>query len=100
MTFVVAGPRLEFVYSLSPARRACDEPFDQIDRSQVKVVDASHLRVCLVVLTQPAPDTNLTLVVLVVAAQSLALNDTDLSKRVDDYRAAQTAGVPDAPKDA
>ncbi len=35
-----------------------------------------------------------------LAAQILALNDTDLSKRVDDYRAAQTAGVPDAPKDA
>lgn len=35
-----------------------------------------------------------------LAAQILALNDTDLSKRVDDYRAAQTAGVPDAPRDA
>jgi len=35
-----------------------------------------------------------------LAAQILALNDIDLSKRVDDYRAAQTAGVPDAPKDA
>ncbi|MCK5495620.1 MAG: 5-(carboxyamino)imidazole ribonucleotide mutase [Hyphomicrobium sp.] len=35
-----------------------------------------------------------------LAAQILALNDTDLSKRVDDYRAAQTAGVHDAPKDA
>jgi 5-(carboxyamino)imidazole ribonucleotide mutase len=35
-----------------------------------------------------------------LAAQILALNDADLSKRVDDYRAAQTAGVPDAPKDA
>ena len=35
-----------------------------------------------------------------LAAQILALNDTDLSKRVDDYRAAQTAGVPDAPKNA
>ena len=35
-----------------------------------------------------------------LAAQILALNDTDLSKRVDDYRAAQAAGVPDAPKDA
>lgn len=35
-----------------------------------------------------------------LAAQILALNDTDLSKRVDDYRAAQTAGVPNAPKDA
>jgi 5-(carboxyamino)imidazole ribonucleotide mutase len=35
-----------------------------------------------------------------LAAQILALNDTDLSKRVNDYRAAQTAGVPDAPKDA
>ena len=35
-----------------------------------------------------------------LAAQILALNDADLSKRVDDYRAAQTAGVPDAPKNA
>ncbi len=35
-----------------------------------------------------------------LAAQILALDDTNLSKRVDAYRAAQTAGVPDAPKDA
>jgi len=35
-----------------------------------------------------------------LAAQILALNDPQLSERVDAYRAAQTAGVPDAPKEA
>lgn len=35
-----------------------------------------------------------------LAAQILAIDDTSLSKRVEAYRAAQTAGVPDTPKDA
>jgi len=35
-----------------------------------------------------------------LAAQILALDDPNLSKRVEAYRAAQTAGVSDAPKDA
>lgn len=35
-----------------------------------------------------------------LAAQILALDDASLSKRVEAYRAAQTTGVPDAPKDA
>lgn len=35
-----------------------------------------------------------------LAAQILALNDPQLSERVDAYRAAQTASVPDAPKEA
>jgi 5-(carboxyamino)imidazole ribonucleotide mutase len=35
-----------------------------------------------------------------LAAQILALNDPQLSERVDAYRAAQTAGVPDAPEEA
>jgi 5-(carboxyamino)imidazole ribonucleotide mutase len=35
-----------------------------------------------------------------LAAQILALNDPQLSERVDAYRTAQTASVPDAPKEA
>jgi 5-(carboxyamino)imidazole ribonucleotide mutase len=35
-----------------------------------------------------------------LAAQILALDDAGLSKRIEAYRTAQTAGVPDAPKDA
>jgi len=35
-----------------------------------------------------------------LAAQILALDDPNLSKRVEAYRATQTAGVPDTPKDA
>jgi len=35
-----------------------------------------------------------------LAAQILAIDDPNLSKRVEAYRAAQTASVPDTPKDA
>lgn len=35
-----------------------------------------------------------------LAAQILALDDPNLMKRVEAYRAAQTASVPDSPKDA
>ena len=35
-----------------------------------------------------------------LAAQILAIDDPILSKRVEAYRAAQTASVPDTPKDA
>ncbi|MGN6748497.1 MAG: 5-(carboxyamino)imidazole ribonucleotide mutase [Xanthobacteraceae bacterium] len=34
-----------------------------------------------------------------LAAAVLALNDTDLARRLEAWRAAQTAGVPEAPKD-
>jgi 5-(carboxyamino)imidazole ribonucleotide mutase len=34
-----------------------------------------------------------------LAASVLALNDAALASRLDAWRAAQTAGVPDAPKD-
>ncbi len=35
-----------------------------------------------------------------LAAQILALDDPNLMKRIEAYRAAQTASVPDSPKDA